>query len=105
MLKPRCRDIEYVAALSGFAPPIRTNGARMRPNGISFYDVDVLFSTFDRHGVNLSKHWDSSAYRSVVAKDAADWYARTVENTVVDIQRSIKVFRPVFNSAGVGHLL
>ncbi|TGN52616.1 glycosyltransferase family 61 protein [Paracoccus liaowanqingii] len=65
MLEPRCSELEYVLAISDFATPIKTTGARMRPNGISFYDLDILFSTFARHGVALAENWDSTVYKNI----------------------------------------
>lgn len=105
MLEPRCASLEYVSPITDFAPPIKSSGGRMRPNGISFYDLSILFSTFAEHGVALAEQWDTDAYETSVERDAAAWYDRVQANASIDQKKSRAVIAPAFARAGLSHLV
>lgn len=105
MLAPRCREIEYRAAIAGFAVPVNRRNKRLRPHGMAFYDLPALFDILAEQGIDAKSHWDDDLYRQSVERDARGWLRAIMARHDIDQAATKTSVAQVFAAQELGALL
>jgi hypothetical protein len=73
-LAPRVAALTYHNTAGSEMIPNYGNGALRVDQGAVIYNLDNLFSIFDKLGLALSSIWDEDAYQKTVIHDAIVWF-------------------------------
>lgn len=104
-LLPRCGSLRYAEACASEISPIRKKRGANTVVALGFYDIPVLFETFDALGVPLASVWDQGAYREAQEIDVRAWMSvRFQDLSNINVVKTQNTMRAVLKSEGLTHI-